>query len=102
MPLQDLKDAAGMLQRKVGVLGLNRLLLSRLAFFTRVGFARAPRRFGLHVLIHPRFQIVFSLFLIPTAEEAVTILGVFVFLSDDGRGIRVVDDVILEVVFVLD
>src|SRR5207245_859442 len=107
--LQDLEDAARVLQR---VVLLRRLAVLEGGAVTAVACLLALRREALltltgrtvddHAGIAPRGRVVLVLLGIPAAEEPVEILGVAVPLVDDHRRVRVALDVVLEVQVVLE
>ena len=106
MPLQELEDAARVLERRV--------LLRRLAVLEPPPWRRgqglaAERGFVVldgaadaHARVLPGRVVVAALLFVPAREEAVEVLGVFELLVDDHRRVGVVDDVVAELAPVLE
>ncbi len=96
--LEDLEDAAGVLQRLVAlelarVHARARALLEAL----RGVLARTGRRRHLAALVHPRTAVVHPRLGVEAAEQPAEVLRVLEVLAHERRGVRVVDDVVLEV-----
>ena len=66
------------------------------------GFARAGRGLRLDAFVHPLSFLVLAFLRLPSAEEAVVLLGVLEIFAQDCGGVRVIDDVLLEVALVLE
>src|SRR5205823_14573944 len=94
------ENTAWMLQCRVGVLGLNWLLL----YLTGPGrrLARSCRGLWLNALVHPGALIIPALGSLPAAEQAVAVFRVGVLVIDNRRGVRIIYDILFEVTFVLD
>ena len=103
---QELEHAAGMLERRVHLgrvaalqaasLGVVGLLAGGPALLPLAGGARR-----LHTRVLPGRGVVGAGFRVPAGEHAVQIFGVLEILVYYYRGVRVVDDVLLEVAVVL-